>query len=159
MITLEIYVNSHKTSLCVQPYWSLPPVCKCKQWVSCICDCLWECVRTFWAHLLMLVYSHASICFIIQETGTHHHDGNRGIQCCSATFISLKIQTERTYVVVCNMQHVCNMQNKERFWLCRGNKERFWLCRGSGCLALNEKSTVEKIQRGNFTPAYEQGSE
>lgn len=30
---------------------------------------------------------------------------------------------------------------------------------GHSCLALNEKSTVEKIQRGNFTPAYEQISE
>lgn len=51
----------------------------------------------------MLVYSHASIYFIIQETGTHHHVGDRGIQCRSATFISLKIRTVWTYVAVCNI--------------------------------------------------------
>lgn len=53
----------------------------------------------------MLVYSHASICLIIHETGTHHSVGSWGIQSCSATFISLKEQTERTYVAVCSILH------------------------------------------------------
>lgn len=32
-------------------------------------------------------------------------------------------------------------------------------CVEGNAASLNEKSTVEKIQRGNFTPAYKQGSE
>lgn len=92
----------------------------------------------------MFVYSHTSICLIIQETGTHHSIGNWGIQSCSATFISLKKQTERTYVAVFSILHKI--------------KKDFDYVQGTAA-SLNEESAVEKIQRGNFTPAYEQGSE
>lgn len=50
-------------------------------------------------------YLCASVCFIIQETGTHHSVGSWGIQSRSATFISLKKQTERTYVAVFSILH------------------------------------------------------
>lgn len=50
-----------------------------------------------------------------------------------------------------------------RVWYLWGYREppesRVKYMNGHSCLALNEKSTVEKIQRGNFTPAYEQISE
>lgn len=92
----------------------------------------------------MLVYSHGSICLIIQETGTHHSVGSWGIQSRSATFISLKKQTERTYVAVFSILHKI--------------KKDFDCARGTAA-SLNEESAAEKIQRGNFTPAYEHGSE
>lgn len=94
--------------------------------------------------MLKLVYSHASICLIIQETGTHHSVGSWGIQSRSATFISLKKQTERTYVAVFSILHKI--------------KKDFGCAQGMAA-SLNEESAVERIQRGNFTPAYEQGSE
>lgn len=95
--------------------------------------------------MLLLVCSHASMCLIIQETGTHHSVGSWGIQNRSATFISLKKQTERTYVAVFSILH----KIKKNLTVCRE-----WLP-----LSLNEESAVKKIQRGNFTPVYEQGSE
>lgn len=90
--------------------------------------------------------------FVIQETGTHHSIGSRGIRRCSATFISVRKETEQTYVAVCSALHKIRGRETE------GGGKGFD-CRGNGCLTLNEKSAVEKIQRGNFTPAYEQGSE
>lgn len=43
--------------------------------------------------------------FIIQQTGTHHSIGSRGIRRCSATFISVKKETEQTYVAGCSVLH------------------------------------------------------
>lgn len=94
--------------------------------------------------MLMLVYLHASICLIIQETGTHHSVGSWGIQSRSATFISQKTQTERTYVAVFRILHKIKKASD---------------CARGTAASLNEESAVEEIQRGNFTPAYEQGSE
>lgn len=37
-------------------------------------------------------------------------------------------------------------------------RKDFYSAQGTAA-SLNEESAVEKIQRGNFTPAYEQGSE
>lgn len=85
-----------------------------------------------------------SICLVIQETGTHHSIGSWGIQSRSATFISLKKQTVRTYV--------------EGFSALHKIKKDFDSAQGTAA-SLNEDSIVEKIQRGNFTPAYEQESE
>lgn len=92
----------------------------------------------------MLVYSYAAICLIIQETGTHHSVGSWGIQKHSATFISLKKETEGTYVPVFSILHKI--------------KKDFYSAQRTAA-SLNEESAVEKIQRGNFTPAYKQGSE
>lgn len=89
------------------------------------------------------MYSHTSICLIIQETGTHHSTGSKGIQSCSATFIRLKKQTERTYVAVFSILHKI--------------KKDFDYALGTAA-SLNEESTVVKIQRANFTLAYEKGS-
>lgn len=106
---------------------------------------VWQGVcQASWLHLLMLVYLYASICLIIQETGTHDGVGNWGIQKHSATFISLKKQTEGPYVAVFSILHKI--------------KKDFYCAHGTAA-SLNEESAVEKIQRGNFTPAYEQGSE
>lgn len=96
--------------------------------------------------------------FLIQETGTHHSSGSRGIPSRPDTFISVKEETEQTRVAVCSILPV---GGGEREIGGGGKKKRkFFECaEGMRCLALNEKSAVEKIQRGNFTPAYEPGSE
>lgn len=80
----------------------------------------------------MLVYSHASICLIIQETGTNHNVGSWGIESRSATFISLKKQTERTSVAVFSILHKIKKDSD---------------CVQGTALFLNEESAVEKIQR------------
>ncbi len=60
------------------------------------------------------------------------------IHCRSATFISLKKQTERTYVAVFSILHKI---------------KRDFACAQGTAASLNEESAVEEIQRGNFTPA------
>ena len=72
-------------------------ICNCVY----VCVCVWEWDRLS-VHLHMLV---CSICLIIQETGTHHSVGSWGIRSRSATFVSLKKQTERTYVAVFSILH------------------------------------------------------
>lgn len=112
---------------------------------SLICWCLWTRVPLY--------------VFLIQETGTHHSSGSRGIPSRPDTFISVKKETEQTRAAVCSI--LPGGKKREGDW--RGGekkKKKFFECaEGMRCLALNEKSAVEKIQRGNFTPAYEPGSE
>lgn len=71
----------------------------------------------------------SSICLIIQETGTHYSVGSWGIQSRSATFISKKKQTERTYVVFSILHKI------------RKDSD----CAQGTAALLNEESTVEKI--------------
>lgn len=100
---LKTSVNIYTTSACerVHLYWFFAfSVLIHTQDVCCICNCVQECAR-----LSEFIFSHASICLIIPETGTHHTVGSWGIQSRSATFISQKTQTEGTYVAVFSILH------------------------------------------------------
>lgn len=77
--------------------------------------------------------------------------------------MSVKKETEQTRAAVCSIlpgKKGEREKKKKGAWGGKKEKKKFLeYAKGMRCLALNEKSAVEKIQRGNFTPAYEAGSE
>lgn len=108
----------------------------------------------------MLVNPPASVCFLIQETGTHHSGGSKGIPRPLRHIHQCKERdSAKARATVCSiLQRGLGRGvggERDRLDGGEGEKKSFFECaEGTCCLALNEKSAVEKIQRGNFTPAY-----
>lgn len=73
---------------------------------SLICWCLWTRVPLY--------------VFLIQETGTHHSSGSRGIPSRPDTFISVKKETEQTRAAVCSI--LPGGKKREGDW--RGKKKK-----------------------------------